>query len=129
MTMPSQLSSCPAPRFEPRGIVPTHEQQLIQCARQRISLIEAGAGTAKTTTLALRVGEALRRGLDPEQILVLVFSPEAAEIFAQRLAVLGLAPLLVRRLSIQTIEQFARAQRPRWGEGEIGGALSRDRGV
>ena len=116
--MPSQLRSSPAPRFQPRGIVPTHEQQLIQCARQRISLIEAGAGTAKTTTLALRVGEALRRGLDPEQILVLVFTPEAAEVFAQRLVFLGLAPRLVRRLSIQTIEQFARAQWLRWGEGE-----------
>lgn len=116
--MQSNLRSSQHPRFQPRGITPTYEQQLIQCAQQRISLIEAGAGAAKTTTLALRVGEALRRGLAPEQILVLVFTPEAAEVFAQRLVFLGVAPRVVRQLAIHTVDQFARAQWARWGEDE-----------
>src|SRR5690625_120643 len=85
------------PRFVPRGITPTHEQRLIQLSQQRISLIEAGAGAAKTTTLALRVAEALVRGLPPEQILIWVFTHEAVEVFKARLLALGVAPRLVQR--------------------------------
>src|SRR5690625_5864871 len=94
------------PRFIPRGITPTHEQRLIQLSQRRISLIEAGAGAAKTTTLAIRVGEALVRGLPPEQILIWVFTDEAAEVFRARLLVLGVAPRLVHRFGIGGVEQI-----------------------
>ena len=78
-------------------------------SQQRISLIEAGAGTAKTTTLALRVGEALARGLAPEEILIWVFTDEAAAVFKERLRALGVAKHLVRRLRIDTVERFAQS--------------------
>lgn len=106
------------PRFIPRGLTPTYEQRLIQLAQQRISLVEAGAGTAKTTTLALRVGEALQRGVRPEQILVWVFTEPAATVFRHRLQELGVAPAVLGRMNIGTVETFARAQWARWGEAQ-----------
>src|SRR5690625_4542167 len=107
------------PRFIPRGITPTHEQRLIQLSQQRISLIEAGAGAAKTTTLALRVGEALVRGLPPEQILIWVFTQEAVAVFKERLLTLGVAPRLVQRLRIGTVESFAQYVWAQWGERDV----------
>jgi ATP-dependent DNA helicase UvrD/PcrA len=41
-------------------------------------LIVAGAGTGKTTTLAARLAELVRRGVAPERILLLTFSRRAA---------------------------------------------------
>lgn len=106
------------PRFFPKNLLPTPEQQAIQCAQQRISLIEANAGAAKTTTLALRIGEALTRGLAPEQILGLVFTPEALEVLRQRLLELGVAPAVVRRLALYRIEDFAQQVLTYWEEQE-----------
>lgn len=103
-------------RFIPRGISPTAEQMAIQCSQQRISLIEANAGAAKTTTLALRVAEALARGLAPERILALVFTPEALEVFRQRLVDLGVAPFVVNKLALYTVEDFARQTLAFWEE-------------
>jgi len=45
-------------RFQPKGIVPTDEQLAIQLARRKHVIIEANAGAAKTTTLALRLAQA-----------------------------------------------------------------------
>ena len=64
-----------SPRFTPRGLVPTREQAAIQLSRNKVVLVDANAGAAKTTTLALRIGEALARKLPPEQILALTFTP------------------------------------------------------
>lgn len=104
------------PRFIPKGIVATAEQQAIQCSQHLISLIEANAGAAKTTTLALRIGEALARGLAPERILGLVFTDEALEVLQQRLLALGVAPFVVRKLALHTVEGFARQTLGFWEE-------------
>ncbi|MEZ2741240.1 3'-5' exonuclease [Paenalcaligenes hominis] len=96
-----------APRFIPRSMIPTSEQVAIQCSQHRITLIEANAGAAKTTTLALRIGEALARGLAPEQILALVFTDEAKEVLHERLKALGVAPFIVNKLALYTVEDFA----------------------
>lgn len=105
-----------ASRFIPKGITPTSEQQAIQCSQHRISLIEANAGAAKTTTLALRIGEALARGLAPQHILGLVFTPEALEVLHQRLLDLGVSPFVVRKLALHTVEDFARQTLAFWEE-------------
>ncbi|MYM39533.1 UvrD-helicase domain-containing protein [Duganella qianjiadongensis] len=97
-------------RFIPRGLTPTAEQLAIQLAQHKTVLIDANAGAAKTTTLALRIGEALARNLAPEQILALTFTPEARDVLAARLLQLGVAPALVQRLHILTFEDFARWQ-------------------
>lgn len=97
-------------RFIPRGLTPTAEQLAIQLAQHKTVLIDANAGAAKTTTLALRIGEALARNLAPEQILALTFTPEARDVLAARLIQLGVAPALAQRLHILTFEDFARWQ-------------------
>lgn len=104
------------PRFIPRGISATSEQQAIQCSTHRISLIEANAGAAKTTTLALRIGEALARGLAPQKILGLVFTSEALDVLIERLIALGVAPFIVKQLALHTIEDFARQTLVFWEE-------------
>lgn len=47
-------------------------------------LILAGAGTGKTRTLVHRVAELVRRGADPERILLLTFSRRAADEMVRR---------------------------------------------
>jgi DNA helicase-2/ATP-dependent DNA helicase PcrA len=55
-------------------------------------LIVAGAGTGKTTTLAARLADLVRRGVAPERILLLTFSRRAAsELVARAEAMAGQA--------------------------------------
>ena len=49
-------------------------------------LLEAGPGTGKTQTLALRVEGLLAEGVDPRRILLLTFSNKAAGEMAERIA-------------------------------------------
>ncbi|ALM85772.1 ATP-dependent helicase [Bordetella sp. N] len=97
----------PAPQFIPAGLVPTSEQRDIQLARQRISLVQANAGAAKTTTLALRVGEALARGLAPQAILALTFTVEARQVMRARLLDVGLPAATVAQLTVLTLDELA----------------------
>ena len=95
------------PRFRPTAITPTPQQTAIQTAHDRLVLVEANAGAAKTTTLALRIGEALAHGLPPEGILALAFTTEARDVLRQRLLELGVAPALAERVRVQTFEELA----------------------
>jgi DNA helicase-2/ATP-dependent DNA helicase PcrA len=99
-----------APRFIPHGLIPTPEQTAIQLAQNKVVLVDANAGAAKTTTLALRVGEALARKLAPEQILALTFTPEARDVMRQRLLDVGVPPALAARVAVLTFEDFAARQ-------------------
>lgn len=95
------------PRFTARGLVATAEQTAIQLAQDKVVLIDANAGAAKTTTLAIRIGEAIARNLPPEQILALVFTPEARDVMRQRLVDVGIARPVAARIKVATFEQFA----------------------
>ena len=104
MTTPSA-----SPQFIPAGFVPTEEQRKIQTSRNRTTLVIANAGAAKTTTLALRIGEALTRGLPPEEILALTFTDEARQVLQTRLQEVGIAYNTARRVKVQTpISRFLR---------------------
>ncbi|MFA5490051.1 MAG: ATP-dependent helicase [Candidimonas sp.] len=109
--------SADAPRFVPSRLVPSDEQRAIQLSRHRITLVEANAGAAKTTTLALRIGEAIARGMPPEQILALVFTPEAKDVMHVRLRDVGIPYATVRRIHIQTVEEFAASMLERLDDG------------
>lgn len=98
------------PRFTPRGLIPTLEQRSIQLSQNRVTLVDANAGAAKTTTLALRIGEALARKLPPEQILALTFTPEARDVMRQRLLDVGVPATLAERIDILTFEDFSARQ-------------------
>ncbi len=90
----------------------TSEQRAIISQRARSVLIGAVAGSGKTTTLAHCVAHNLRAGLAPRDVLVLVFTPAAQDVFRQRLAQAG-AGAGVR---VATYGEFAQALLDGWRE-------------
>ncbi|CAB3646450.1 ATP-dependent helicase [Achromobacter pestifer] len=104
-------------QFSPPGFIPTDEQRKIQTSQSRISLVIANAGAAKTTTLALRIGEAISRGMAPEDILALTFTHEARQVMTARLAEVGIAYNVAKRVNVQTVEDFAARVLSRFEDG------------
>ena len=105
--MTDTTASPPAvPPFQPAGITPTPEQRAIQLARHRHTLVEANAGAAKTTTLALRIAQALARGAQPEMVLALTYTEPAVQALHRQLLQIGVAPALVQRLHISSFDDF-----------------------
>jgi DNA helicase-2/ATP-dependent DNA helicase PcrA len=98
------------PVFQPRGIQPTAEQLAIQLGRHKRVIVEANAGAAKTTTLALRLAQALERGADPDRILALTYTDAAVLALQQALERIGLPATVRRRLKVRTFDDFCRAR-------------------
>lgn len=67
-------------------VVPTKEQQEAATSKAKVSLVVAGPGTGKTTTLTLRLRYLLDLGVKPDEILVLTFSNRTARDLVGRLA-------------------------------------------
>ncbi|RZL40043.1 MAG: ATP-dependent helicase [Rubrivivax sp.] len=95
--------------FQPSHITPSAEQLAIQLLRTRLLLVEANAGAAKTTTLALRIAQALQRGAPPQTVLALTCTAPAVAALQERLAHIGLPSVVVQQLRIQTFEAFSLA--------------------
>ena len=95
------------PVFEPLHLTPSPEQRAIQLRRTRLMLVEANAGAAKTTTLALRMAQALQRGAPPASLLALTSTLPAVTALKERLALIGVARDVVAQLRIQTFEAFS----------------------
>jgi DNA helicase II / ATP-dependent DNA helicase PcrA len=93
--------------FQPRGIQPSDEQLAIQLRRTRLLLVEANAGAAKTTTLALRIAQALQRGAPPQTVLALTTTAPAVQALADRLVQIGVTRADIQQLRIQTFEAFS----------------------
>ncbi|TBO30075.1 ATP-dependent helicase [Aquabacterium lacunae] len=94
--------------FQPQGLSPTDEQLAIQLERRRHVIIEANAGAAKTTTLALRLAQALHRGADPARILALTYTEPAVLALQQALARIGVPTAQRQGLRVQTFDRFCR---------------------
>ncbi|MFZ6848985.1 UvrD-helicase domain-containing protein [Undibacterium sp. RuRC25W] len=94
-------------KFFPRKIVRNQEQIEIQVAKNRVILVQANAGAAKTTTLSLRIGEALANHVPPEKILALTFTSAAREVIRARLIELGVNYKIVNEIQISTFEEFS----------------------
>ena len=92
--------------FVPKAIHPTDEQNTIRIATDRTIVVEANAGAAKTTTLALRMAESLRRGTPPELFLALPCTQTACETPRYALKKIGVPYTVVGRFRIQTFESF-----------------------
>lgn len=97
-------------RFTPKGIVPTAEQLAIQLGRHKRVIVEANAGAAKTTTLALRLAQALERGADVDRILALTYTEAAVLAMKQALERIGVPAATRNRLKIRTFDDFCRAR-------------------
>jgi superfamily I DNA/RNA helicase len=70
-------------------ITPTDEQRTAAGSPARTSLVVAGPGTGKTTTLLMRVQHLLSQDVRPSEILLLTFSNRAARELVDRLQMLG----------------------------------------
>ena len=86
---------------------PTSEQsKIIQCDTD-ILLIQAAAGTGKTTTLALIADAAIRQGLPASRILVLSKTPTAVAAMRKALKQEGVITTGARGVRIETITQIS----------------------
>ena len=94
------------PRFTTRAFTPTPEQLAIQTASARSLLIEANAGAAKTTTLALRMAESWQRGTAPDAFLALAHTDTACGALHAALRKIGVPAPVRQRMRIATFEQF-----------------------
>jgi len=95
-------------KFFPKKIVRNQEQLNIQVAKNRVVLIQANAGAAKTTTLALRIGEALANNVDPQKILALTFTDAARDVLRSRLIELGVNYKVVAEIALFSFEEFSK---------------------
>ncbi|MCJ0763775.1 3'-5' exonuclease [Variovorax terrae] len=103
-------SRAPRPaQFVPRAIEPTDEQRAIQTATENTLIVQANAGAAKTTTLALRMAESWSRGVSPQDCLALTYTGEARQALASALSHLGVPAAVVRQFRIDTFESFAQS--------------------
>nr|WP_269838811.1 UvrD-helicase domain-containing protein [Paucibacter sp. M5-1]MCZ7880978.1 UvrD-helicase domain-containing protein [Paucibacter sp. M5-1] len=96
-------------RFVTQAFAPTEEQLRIQTSAQPTLLIEAAAGAAKTSTLALRIAESLALGTDPRAMLALTFTPTAVLALRQTLRLIGVAPEPLAALRIESCDAYATA--------------------
>ncbi len=94
------------PLFKTRAFTPTPEQLAVQTASARSLLIEANAGAAKTTTLALRMAESWQRGTAPNAFLALVHTDTACLALHAALKKIGVPAPVRQRMRVVTFEQF-----------------------
>lgn len=94
-------------KFEAKRITPTVEQLGIQSTGHRTVLVEANAGAAKTTTLALRIGELLTRGHSPQSILVLTYTDSARRALHVAMSKVGIPSDMASRVGVTTYNKFA----------------------
>lgn len=109
-------------------ITPDDEQLAVLGSRAKFNAIDGNAGAAKTTTLALKLRDALRRGLRPEEALVLTYSPAAVLAFQQRMQWLGVARERILQLRIVTFDALCH-ERLRSLEGDCAYLSQPDRRV
>ena len=93
--------------FIPKAITPTAEQLAVQISPARMAIVEANAGAAKTTVLALRMAEAWTRRTPPERILALTYTDAACVALKAALKKIGVPPGIVQLFGIQTFEAFS----------------------
>ena len=93
--------------FVPKAITPTAEQLAIQISPARMAIVEANAGAAKTTVLALRMAEAWTRGTRAEQIFALTYTDAACGALRGALKKIGVPAAVAQQMRIQTFEAFS----------------------
>jgi DNA helicase-2/ATP-dependent DNA helicase PcrA len=97
------------PAYQPPHLTPTAQQLAIQLRKTRLLLVQANAGAAKTTTLALRIAQALQRGAPPASVLALTYTAPAVVALKEHLAHIGITRAVAQQLRIQTFEAFSLA--------------------
>ena len=92
----------------PRALLIRTRQQaaIVDCDDRRL-IIEANAGAAKTTTLAMRIERALSTGVPPARILALAYTEAGREAVVKSLHAAGVHPTVARQVGIWTFDEFA----------------------
>jgi DNA helicase-2/ATP-dependent DNA helicase PcrA len=102
-----------APLFRPHNITPSRQQTELQTSSSLSILVDANAGAAKTTSLALKVAEVLEMQRQktgrywPKKILTLTYTEVARLAFRRALEKIGVPADIVKELWINTFDEFA----------------------
>lgn len=114
------------PQFQPTRITPTPEQLAIQLGKYRRCIVSAHAGTAKTTSLALRIGQALERmrvrpatGNTPTGILALTYTAPGVIAMKKKLEEVGLNAESRSRITVLSFEEFSRRELQKFEESKV----------
>ena len=102
-----------SPLFRPQNITPSRQQTELQISSSPSIIVDANAGAAKTTSLALKVAEMLETQrqktgrYDPKKILTLTYTEVAGLAFRRALEKIGVPGDVVKDLWINTFDEFA----------------------
>ena len=103
----------PSPLFRPHNITPSRQQTALQVSSSQSVIVDANAGAAKTTSLALKVAEVLEMQRQkngrylPKKILTLTYTGIAGLAFRRALEKIGVPGEVVKDLWINTFDEFA----------------------
>jgi len=104
----------------------TRQQTAIVDCDDHLLIIEANAGAAKTTTLAMRIERVLSTGVPPARVLALAYTEAGREALMKSLHTVGVHPTVARQVRIWTFDEFATV-RLRALQGETGRPRSPER--
>ncbi|HSW06434.1 UvrD-helicase domain-containing protein [Aquabacterium sp.] len=91
---------------------PSEEQQAVLRSAAQYKVIEAAAGAAKTTTLALCIAQAVAQRVPAARILALTHTPAAVQAMAAALDTVGITGALrqvLRKQAVVDFDNFSRA--------------------
>ena len=94
----------------PPPIVPTPEQIAICQSTHPRLLVEANAGTAKTTTAALKIAHLVAHGVNPSRIVALSFSRPGVQAFHDAFRRIGMDADVAATVRVGTVEDFCAAR-------------------
>ena len=101
------------PLFQPKSLTLSQQQIELQTSKEKTILVDANAGAAKTTSLALKVAEMLEiqrqktgRYL-PKNILTLTYTDVARRAFMHALEKIGVPADVIEDLCIFTFDEFS----------------------
>lgn len=85
---------------------PSQEQiDIINSVSPRI-LIEANAGSGKTTTAAMRIKKMVGRGVDPSKIVALAYSPPGVKAYIDAFRHIGISHSSSSKIRVRTVDEF-----------------------
>ena len=102
-----------SPLFHPQKIIPSRQQTALQTSSSRSIIVDANAGAAKTTSLALKTAEVLEMQRQrtgrylPKKILTLTYTEVAGLALRRALGKIGVPADIVKELWITTFDEFA----------------------
>lgn len=88
-------------------LTPARQQAAIIDCDARLLIVEANAGAAKTTTLAMRIQRAVEGGVAPGRVLALSYTEPGRAALMNALQNVGLHPTVARQVRVSTFDQFA----------------------